>query len=166
MPNRFFLLALLTIPLLVHALPPSGDRLESVVESGLTREPVRKALSTLSTTVLDAIDTDITDKTDSNTQLYVVTNFDDTTDVCFGTIPRSTSQTCNETLCQTATKWTDAVPDGNGMAATMNCTHGDASIGSPVPKGQSRAFRYAGSRCGCIVASGAGTDVVVERVSR
>lgn len=162
--NRYFLLALLLVPLIAHAAayPPTGERLVSALETGLSSEPTRKALTSLSTTVLDAVDTDNSDKSVSATQLFVVTNLDDTTDVCFGTIPLLSSETCDQTLCQTTSKWTS----GNGMAATMNCTHGDASMGSVVPKGQSRSFRYQGNRCACIVASGASTDVLVERVIR
>lgn len=169
MRKLFFVLAMCLVPVIALAYPPTGERLEAAIEGALDREPIRKALTTLSTTVLDAVDTDNSNKTDSAVQLFVVTNLDDTTDVCFGTIPVASNETCNETLCQTAGKWTaaaTAVPAGNGAAAIMNCTHGDASMGSVVPKGQSRAFRYSGRRCGCMVASGAATDVQVERETR
>lgn len=169
MRKVLFIAALCLIPIIAHALPPTGERLNAAIEGGLVREPVRKALSNLTTTVLDAVDTDVSNKLDSATQTFVVTNLDDTTDVCFGTIPLATSETCDQTLCQTAAKWTaavDASPAGNGAAAIMNCTHGDASMGSIVPKGQSRSFRYGGNRCACVVASGANTDFQVERTTR
>jgi hypothetical protein len=157
---RVLIIALL-IPLAALAAQPSGDRLAGVVDAPLIEDPVRKNLTTLTTTLLDAIDAQNTKKTLEVSQLFVVTNLDDTTDVCIGSIPVTAAETCDETLCATAGKWT-----ANGYAAAMNCTEGDASRGSVVPPGQSRSFRYAGTRCVCMVASGASTSVQVERIVR
>lgn len=155
---RLVLLCLL-IPLAAHATPPTGERLTSALETALTRDPVRKNAS-LGTTIDDAIDTDITAKTNNKVQLFVVTNLHASQNVCFGTVAWSGADSC-ATRCGTEAAWT-----GQGYAATMNCTAGDASMGSVVTAGASRQFRYDGTRCACIVASGASTTVQVERVIR
>lgn len=142
------------------AAQPVGIQLDFMLNAPLTGDPVRKNVS-LGTTIVDAIDSDTGVRSDSTSLLFVVSNLHAAHLTCVGSIPVSTAETCNETLCATATKWTD-----QGYAATMNCTTGDASMGSVVPAGQSRALRYAGNRCVCIVASGAGTTVQVERVVR
>lgn len=167
--NFRYVLALLLIPLVAHAMPPTGERLEQAIVGALAREPTRKTMTNLTTTLVDAVDVDNPNKLDSGTQLFVVTNLDSANLLCFGTIPLLTTETCDETLCDTAAKWTnavDAATPGNAMAGKGNCTIGNASMISPIPFGQSREFRYQGNRCGCIVAAAASTDVMVERVSR
>lgn len=158
MQLRLALLSLL-IPLAAYATPPTGERLEAALESALRADPVRKNVS-LGTTIDDAIDTDITAKTDNKIQLFVVTNLHASQNVCFGTVPWSGADTC-ATRCAAEAAWT-----GQGYAATMNCTANDASMGSVITAGASRQFRYDGTRCACIVASGAATTTQVERVLR
>ena len=143
-----FLAAL--IPLLAQATPPVGERLDQALESPLTADPVRFNSTSLTTTILPAIATDITAKTDDRVQLFVVTNLDTANNVCFGTTAWVGANTC-------ATQCT---------ASSINCTAGDANMGSVVTPGSSRQFRYAGTRCACVVASAASTDVQVERVIR
>lgn len=159
---RILLLAAL-IPLAAHAAPPIGERLSAALEHPLRADPFRKSVS-LGTTIDDAIDTDITaaQKTADKIQMFVVTNTHATQNVCFGTVAWSGADSC-ATRCGTAGAWTEQT----GLyAATMNCTAGDASIGQIIPAGRSRAFRYDGTRCACIVASGASTTVQVERFTR
>jgi len=145
----------------VVAAPPGQARLDLVLGLGLDGDPVRKNSTALGTTIDDAINTDITPESNALTQLFVVTNLDATNNICIGSVDNSASASDCETLCGTAGSWTD-----QGYAATMNCTAGNASMGSVVPPGNSRQFRYDGTRCVCMVASGANTDVQVERFAR
>jgi hypothetical protein len=155
------LLALL-IPIAAIALPPSGERLDQLLRVGLVRDPVKKSAN-ITTTVVSAIDTDITTKVDSAQQLLVVTNLASSANVCVGSVAWSGADSC-ATRCGTATAWSDQTdPD---YTSSMNCTLGSANIGSLVPHGQSRQFRYDGTRCVCMVASTSNTDVLVERVVR
>lgn len=149
----------LLIPLIAHAAPPVGERLDAALNAPLSGEPLRKNAS-FGTTLVAAIATENTKKTNEVTQLFVVTNTHASQNLCFGTIS-AVGATCNDALCDTAGSWT-----GQGFAAKMNCTDGDASQGSLVPAGSSRAFRYDGTRCACVVASGASTTGQVERVVR
>lgn len=144
----------------VRAAVPSSERLSLVLGLGLSGDPVRKNSTSLGTTITDAIDTDITNKTSALTQMFVVTNLDSVDNVCVGSIAFDASSSC-ETLCGTAGSWT-----GQGYAATMNCTSGDASQGSVITAGNSRSFRYDGTRCVCMVASAASTVVQAERYTR
>jgi hypothetical protein len=48
----------------------------------------------------------------------------------------------------------------------MNCTLGNASMGSVVRAGASDRFVYDGTRCVCIVGSTANLDVQIERTVR
>lgn len=161
MQRYAFLVLALFVPLAALALPPSGERLDQLLRAGLTRDPVKKAAN-ISTVVTDAIDTDITAKVDSAQQLIVVTNLATSGLVCIGSVAWSNTDSC-ETRCGTAAAWSDQTdPDYTGA---MNCTLGSANIGSIVPHGQSRQFRYDGTRCVCMVAS-TNVDVLVERVVR
>ncbi len=156
-----FFLSLL-IPLAAIALPPSGERLDQLLRVGLVRDPVKKSAN-IGTALVDAIDTDLTSKVDSTQQLLVVTNLASSGLVCVGTVAWSGSDSC-ETRCTTAAAWSDQTdPD---YTASMNCTLGSANIGSVIPHGQSRQFRYDGTRCVCMVASTSNIDVLVERVVR
>lgn len=156
------LLLALIIPLTALALPPAGERLDQLLRVGLIRDPVKKSAN-ISTAVVDAIDTDITAKSDSIQQLLVVTNLASSGLVCIGTVAWSGADSC-ETRCGTAAAWSDQTdPD---YTSSMNCTLGSPNIGSIVPHGQSRQFRYDGTRCVCMVASTSNTDVLVERVVR
>jgi hypothetical protein len=156
-----FFLSLL-IPLAAVALPPSGERLDQLLRVGLVRDPVKKSAN-ITTSPVAAIDTDITSKVDSVQQLLVVTNLASSGNVCVGTVAWSGADSC-ATRCAAATAWSDQTdPD---YTATMNCTLGSANIGSLVPHGQSRQFRYDGTRCVCMIASTSNTDVIVERVVR
>lgn len=159
--RRFPLVIALLLATAALALPPSGTRLQDALTAPLTADPVRKNFDSLGTTLVDAIDTQNTKKTDQITQAFVVTNLDDTTNICVGSVSVGAGETCNETLCDTEAKWT-----AQGYAGKMNCTNGDASQGSIVPAGGAREFRYDGTRCVCMVASGAGTVGQVERVVR
>ena len=144
-----------------NAAPASGGRLQDAVVAPLNAEPKRKNFTSLGTTLVAAVDTENTNKVDSAVQMFVVTNDDTTDNMCFGTIPLVAGDTCNSSLCDTASKWT-----GQGFAGKMNCTNGDASQGSLVVAGASRIFRYDGTRCACIVGSAAGVEGQVERVVR
>lgn len=148
------------IPILAQATPPVGERLDQALESPLHSEPTRLNSSALGTTIQAAIATDITGKTDDRTQLFVVTNLSTSNNVCFGTVAFSGATACSS-LCTTAGSWT-----GQGFAATMNCTSGDASMGSVITAGGSRQFRYDGTRCACVVGSAASSVIQVERVVR
>lgn len=158
---KVFILALL-IPFAAIALPPSGERLDQLLRVGLVRDPVKKSAN-IGTALTDAIDTDITTKVDSVQQLFVVTNLASSGLVCVGSVAWSGADSC-ETRCGTATAWSDQT-DPN-YTASMNCTLGSANIGSVIPHGQSRQFRYDGTRCVCVVASTSNIDVLVERVVR
>jgi hypothetical protein len=154
------LLALcLLIPLAAHAAPPIGVRLDAALNAPLAAEPARKNAS-FGTTLVAAIATENTRKSGEVTQLFVVTNTHASQRLCFGTVS-AVGATCNDTLCDTTASWT-----AQGFAAKMNCTDADASQGSIVLAGTSRAFRYDGTRCACVVASGASTTGQVERVVR
>lgn len=156
------LLLALIIPLTALALPPAGERLDQLLRVGLVRDPVKKSAN-IGTAVVDAIDVDITAKVDSAQQLLIVTNLASSGNVCIGTVAWSGTDSC-ETRCGTASAWSDQTdPD---YTAAMNCTLGSANIGSVVPHGQSRQFRYDGTRCVCMVASSSNIDVLVERVVR
>ena len=156
-----FFLSLL-IPLVAVALPPSGERLDQLLRVGLVRDPVKKSAN-IATTPVAAIDTDITSRVDSVQQLLIVTNLASSANVCVGTVAWSGADSC-ATRCDTAAAWSDQTdPD---YTAAMNCTLGSANIGSIVPHGQSRQFRYDGTRCVCMIASTSNTDVIVERVVR
>lgn len=144
----------------VQAAPPIGERLAAVLDAPLTAEPLRKNAS-FGTTLVAAIATENSKKTDATTQMFVVTNLHASQPICFGTVSVSSLETCNDALCDTTAKWT-----AQGFAAKMNCTNADASQGSVVTAGGSRAFRYDGTRCGCVVAAGASTTGQVERVVR
>lgn len=165
MTSRFkTLLVLLALSGLVavaaYARPPdASSRLESVLGVGLNAEPARYNSASLGTSIIEAIAADNTLRTDQATQQFVVTNYSTSGNVCLGSVAASATD-CN-TLCGTAGSWT-----GQGFAATMNCTAGDASMGSIVPAGQSRTFRYDGTRCLCIVGSTSGMSVQVERLVR
>jgi hypothetical protein len=144
----------------VYARPPdASSRLESVLGVGLGAEPARYNSAALGTTILEAVAADNTLLTDQATQQFVVTNYSASGNVCLGSVAASATN-CN-TLCGTAGSWT-----GQGFAATMNCTAGDASMGSIIPAGQSRTFRYDGTRCVCIVGSTTSMSVQVERLVR
>lgn len=157
-----FLTLVFLIPLAAVALPPAGERLDQLLRVGLTKDPVKKS-ATISTVLTDAIDTDITTKVDSAQQLFVVTNLASSGLVCLGSVAWSGADSC-ETRCGTTAAWSDQTdPDYTGA---MNCTLGSANIGSVVPHGQSRQFRYDGTRCVCMVASTSNIDVLVERVVR
>jgi hypothetical protein len=149
----------LMLALAVQAAPPIGERLAAVLDAPLTAEPLRKNAS-FGTTLVAAIATENSKKTDATTQLFVVTNTHASQRLCFGTVS-AVGATCNDTLCDTTASWT-----ATGYAAKMNCTDADASQGSIVPAGTSRAFRYDGTRCACVVASGASTTGQIERVVR
>lgn len=166
MRNFFFVLAMCLVPMVAHAAVPTGERLDAALNGPLLREPTRKNLATWTTTIDDAVDADVERKSDSSLQIFTVTNVDTSTDLCIGSVPLLASETCGAALCGTATKWTDAHPAGNGMAATMNCTHGDASMGTIVPFGKAIKVIYSGDRCACAVASGANTDAQIERTTR
>lgn len=158
--KHFRLLLLLAMfPLVAHA-GPIGERLQAAIDGPLSADPVRKNTS-LGTTLVAAVDTVNAKTTVHDMQILVVTNSHATQSVCVGSIPLGTGDTCNNALCDTATKWTD-----QGYAAKMNCTANDASEGSLVLPTSSRQFRYTGNRCLCIVASGAATTTQVERVVR
>lgn len=161
--RRYAFLALVfLIPLAALALPPAGERLDQLLRVGLTKDPVKKSAN-ISTVLTDAIDTDITTKVDSVQQLFVVTNLASSGLVCVGSVAWSGVDSC-ETRCGTTAAWSDQTdPDYTGA---MNCTLGSANIGSIVPHGQSRQFRYDGTRCVCMVASTSNIDVLVERVVR
>ena len=162
MQRYAFLALVLLTPLAALALPPSGERLDQLLRAGLTKDPAKKAAS-ISTAVTDAIDTDITKKVDSAQQLLVVTNLATSGLVCIGTVAWSGADSC-ETRCGTAAAWSDQTdPD---YTAAMDCTLGSANIGSIIPHGQSRQFRYDGTRCICMVASTSNINVLVERVVR
>jgi len=154
---RVLVLALL-IPLTAHATPV-GERLRQVIDAPLSADPVRDN-DAVGTTLVAAVSTENTKKSAGDTQLFVVTNLHASQNLCFGTVS-AVGATCNDALCDTAGSWT-----GQGYAGKMNCTNGDASQGSLIPAGQSRTFRYNGTRCACIVASGATTTAQVERVVR
>lgn len=162
MQRYFFLALVLLTPLAALALPPAGERLDQLLRVGLTKDPAKKSAN-ISTVVTDAIDADITTKVDSVQQLLVVTNLASAGLVCIGTVAWSGADSC-ETRCGTATAWSSQTdPD---YTASMDCTLGSANVGSIVPHGQSRQFRYDGTRCVCMVASTSNIDVLVERVVR
>jgi hypothetical protein len=155
---RLIVLAAL-IPLVAHAAP-IGERLQAAIDGPLSADPVRKNVS-LGTTVVAAIATENAKKTSNDMQILVASNTHASHNVCVGSIAVTSGETCDDTLCATEAKWTAA-----GLAATMNCTANDASSGSLVLPGTQRQFRYDGTRCVCIVASGAGTGTQVERIVR
>lgn len=156
---RILVLALL-IPLIAHAGPPTGDRLAQVLDGPLSAEPTLDS-KTIGTTIVAAVATQNTNKTKEDVQIFTVTNHNASTDLCFGTIPVTAAETCNDALCATASKWT-----GQGFAATMNCTNNDASKGRVILFHRQRTFAYDGTRCACIVAAAAGTIAQVERIVR
>jgi hypothetical protein len=143
----------------VQAAPPIGERLAAVLDAPLTADPLRNNAG-VGTTPIAAIATENSKKTDATVQLFVVTNTHASQNICFGTVS-AVGATCNDALCDTTASWT-----AGGYAAKMNCTAGNASQGSVVPAGQSRAFRYDGTRCACVVADGAATTGQIERVVR
>jgi len=156
---RVLIIALL-IPLLAHAGTPTGERFIQALNGALLAEPVRHN-DQCGLTIHAAVDIENGRKTADDVQVFTVTNNHATQKLCFGTIPVTAAETCNTALCGTAGKWT-----GQGFAATMNCTDADASQGSIVLARTQRTFVYAGTRCACVVGSGAGTTVQVERVVR
>jgi hypothetical protein len=142
--------------LVAHAAPPVGERLQSAIDAPLNADPLRNNAG-VGTTLIAAISTENAKKTNDVTQLFVVTNTHAAQSLCFGTVS-AVGATCNNTLCDTASSWPGSTK--------MNCTAGDAAQGSLIPAGQSRAFRYDGTRCACVVASGAATTGQIERVVR
>lgn len=159
----FFLGVLVAVGLVgfaAYANPPVGDRLVGVIEAALSGDPIKKSGTGLGTTIDDAIDTDLNpnQQNDSVSQLFVVTNLDTANYVCIGSVAWTVSGTgCLDKL-DTNANW--------DTGSVMTCTLGSAHIGSLVPPGQSRSFRYDGTRCVGIVASAASTDYVVERYVR
>lgn len=154
------MLTALVIATLLTALPPSGDRLRTVIDQPLKTDPIRKN-AVVGVTLVQAIDVENLRKGDGDSQLFVVTNLTTANQVCLGTIPAA-GGLCDATRCALATSWTV----GNSYTAAMNCTLGDPNMGSVVPGGMSRAFRYDGTRCLCMVASAITTNVQVERTVR
>jgi hypothetical protein len=69
--------------------------------------------------------------------------------------------TACSSLCTTAGSWTSQAM----YASSMTCSAG-TSMGSVIPAGQSRTFRYTGERCACIVGATSGLSVQVERLVR
>ena len=138
---------------------PIGEKLDAIWRQPLDGEPVRKSLS-LGTTVVAAVDTVASRRTKETSLMITVTNTHASQNVCVGSFPTA-ALTCNDTECGTAANWT-----GNGYAAILNCTAASASQGSLVLPASQRTFAYDGTRCVCIVASGATTAMQVERVER
>jgi hypothetical protein len=143
--------------------PTPSSRLDAVLNQGLTSDPVRRNSTALSTTPIEAVATDLTgvcptdltqctlQKTLSSTQIIVVTNLDTANRVCVGSTDWNAADDDCDTLCG---------------SSGINCTAGDSAMGSVIPPGQSRDFRYAGTKCVCVVGSAASTDVQVERIVR
>lgn len=142
--------------------PDAGSRLEAVLNTGLSADPVRFNSTAVGTTIMDAIETDLATayRTDQFTQILTVANLESAGNLCVGSVAWSGATSCSD-RCGTAGAWT-----GQGYAATMNCTLGDASMGSVVRANTSRSFAYDGTRCICIVASTANVDVQIERTTR
>lgn len=138
------------IPLLAFATVPSGEKLNSALEAPLKADPDYKTSTSLSTSPVPAIDTDVVDKTDNRMQLLVVSNLDASNLVCVGSTSWNGADTCS-TRC---------------TATSINCTIGSANMKSVIPVGAQRQFRYTNDRCVCVVGSAAGTDILVERVVR
>lgn len=159
MQLRVLFLAVL-IPLAAHAAPPTGERLNQVLNAPLSAEPVldNKAVTQ---TIAAAVATENTKKTSDVTQIFTVTNHNATTDVCFGTIAVTDAETCNNALCATTAKWTS-----QGYAAVMNCTDSSPSKGRAIFFHHQRTFVYDGTRCACIVGAAASTITQVERIVR
>ncbi len=160
MSLRVVFLALL-IPLVAHAGPPLGERLDAVINAPLSVDPARDN-DNVGTTPVAAVGTENLKKTRDDTQLFVVQNTHptNTNDLCFGTVS-AVGATCNDALCGTASAWTS-----QGYAAIMNCTHGSPSQGSLILPRQVRTFRYDGTRCACIVGNAASVQAQVERIVR
>ena len=156
---RVLLLAAL-IPITAHAAPPTGERLNQVLNGALSVEPVLDN-KPVTTAVVAAVATENTKKDNGTTQIFTVTNHDNVTDICFGTVAVTAAETCNDALCATTAKWTS-----QGYAAVMNCTASNASKGRSILSHTQRTFIYDGTRCACIVGVGASTIVQVERIVR
>jgi len=131
----------------LNARPPNASsRLDQVLQTGLSADPARLNSTALGTTPTDAIGTDLpaASQVDSVTQQIVVTNLEGAGNICVG-----------------STTWALTC-----AALSVNCTLGNAAMGSVVPAGQARTFRYDGTRRPCIVGSAANMDVQSERVTR
>lgn len=140
---------------------PSFSRLQLLLAQPLSEDPEAGTNGPYGTTIDNAFGTDLdaTKKTVATTQQVIVTNIDTSGKICIGTVAWSGATDCS-TLCGTAGAWTGQ----DRYDATMNCTTNDDSQGSLVPPGQSRSFRYDGTRCICVVASEVNTDGQIERV--
>lgn len=141
------------------AAQPTLARLQTLLAMPLGEDPEHN--ESFGTTLEPAIATDIAAglKIDGTVQQFTVINEDTSGTICIGSVAWSGADSC-ATRCAETTAWSSQ----DRYDALMNCTAGDDSRGSAVPPGQSRPFRYDGTKCVCAVASEANTAGQIERV--